>query len=150
MHLNGARARCWLALLLLSAIGFGPISITALIGITVVLKRPAWFLRLVLDVYAEKPGALATTEKSLLPPSRGTRLRVLAALAALLILDIAPFPVVGSIGLWIVSTRPLGFLLLVKRIYGIDPISPRKSLGQPDRTVGAPRQKNANDHLASK
>lgn len=120
MSVASARVRCLLALLLLSAIGFGPVSITALIGMTVVLKRPAWFLRLALDVYGDRPSHLGTIPTMRPRAAWGTRLSALAVLTVLMILDIAPFPVVGSIGLWIVGFRPAGFLRLVNRIYGID------------------------------
>jgi hypothetical protein len=105
----------------LSAIGFGPVSFTAIIGIVVVLKRPDWFLRAVLDIYRGSHQALPVTRTDLpqSAPRWGIRIRTVITLAGLMILDVAPVPVVGAIGLWIVTFRPTWFLHLVARIYGV-------------------------------
>jgi hypothetical protein len=102
-------------------LGFGPVSLTALIGVVVVLKRPDWFLRAVLDIYRDSHQTFPvnTTDLPQSAPRWGIRIRTVITLAGLMILDIAPVPVVGAIGLWIVTFRPAWFLLLVSRIYGV-------------------------------
>lgn len=114
------RVRCFLVLLLLSIIGFGPVSTTALIGMYVVITRPPWFLQMVRDIYRNTNAArnAKTAETTAAVASAGTRIRCMLALAVLMIIDIAPIPVVGGIGLWIVGYRPQWFLRLTNRIYG--------------------------------
>lgn len=113
------RTRCVLVLLFLSAIGFGPVSLTALIGMAIVVGRPAWFLRVVLDVYRGSCQLPPITSRQHPKPALGARVRTFMTLAALMILDIAPFPVVGSFGLGIATFRPAWFLRLVAKIYGV-------------------------------
>lgn len=115
------RTRFFLVLLVLSVLGFGPVSLTALIGVVVVLKRPDWFLRAVFDIYRDSHQTLPvnTTDRPQSAARWGIRIRTVITLAGLMILDIAPVPIVGAIGLWIVTFRPAWFLLLVARIYGV-------------------------------
>ncbi|MDD5036948.1 MAG: hypothetical protein PHE55_19655 [Methylococcaceae bacterium] len=47
----------------------------------------------------------------------GIRLKCFLCLLVLLVLDIAPVPVTGSIGLYVVITRPHWFKALVEKIY---------------------------------
>ncbi|MGR8934328.1 MAG: hypothetical protein ACU837_08055 [Gammaproteobacteria bacterium] len=48
------RIKLFIVLLLLTLAGVGPIPITSVIGMFVVLFRPAWFKNLVLKLYGEK------------------------------------------------------------------------------------------------
>ena len=115
--MNGARLRCLLALTGLSIIGFGPLSLTCLIGIYVVLARPAWFSAVVSELYRDVPGASAHRVVRSGSGSTGVRLRTLFWLVVLLVLDIAPVPVTGSIGLYVVIARPPWFYRLVEAVY---------------------------------
>lgn len=46
------QVKCILVLLLLSIIGMGPIPVTSTIGIIVVIFKPAWFKRVVDELYS--------------------------------------------------------------------------------------------------
>lgn len=48
------RNQCLAVLTLLAILGIGPIPTTTLLAFYIVLARPAWFKRLVLDLYAER------------------------------------------------------------------------------------------------
>lgn len=119
--MNSIRVKCFLVLLMLSAIGFGPLSLTALIGMYVVWRRPHWFEHVVQGVYRNRPVVSAENPTLVAPidgSALGTRIRCFLALAILLALDIAPIPVVGAIGMYVLIRRPIWFLDLVSRIYG--------------------------------
>jgi len=106
---------------MLAIIGFGPLSLTCLIGMYVVVARPSWFYTVVVDLYRDAnpipmPGMVATRKHH--SSALGVRLEVFMSLFVLLVLDIAPVPVTGSIGLCIVILRPLWFRTLVEKMYG--------------------------------
>jgi hypothetical protein len=52
----GLRIKLLIVLVLLTVLGIGPMPVTSVIGIYVVLFRPAWFKRMVLRLY-EDPDA---------------------------------------------------------------------------------------------
>ncbi|MGZ8227527.1 MAG: hypothetical protein ACXWT3_12960 [Methylococcaceae bacterium] len=93
-------------------IGFGPISITCLIGLYVVLMRPQWFWDLVCDVYAKVP--LTQAVKQIIPHAR---IKCFLSLMGLFIIDIAPVPITSVIGMAIVLDRPIWFYRLAASIY---------------------------------
>ena len=113
--MNGTQVKSFLVLAVLAIIGFGPLSLTCLIGMSIVVGRPEWFYRVVGDLYrgADCPphhqsgGSNATM----------ARIKCFLCLAVLLALDIAPIPVAGSIGLYVVLARPCWFKTLVEKIY---------------------------------
>jgi hypothetical protein len=47
------KAKCLLVLILLTVLGLGPLPLTSVIGIYIVLARPPWFKELVLKLYRE-------------------------------------------------------------------------------------------------
>jgi hypothetical protein len=49
-----ARITCALVLIVFSALGVGPIPITSTIGLFVVIFLPAWFKKLVDNIYEDK------------------------------------------------------------------------------------------------
>jgi hypothetical protein len=49
----GVRIKVLIALILLTILGLGPIPLTSVIGIYIVVSRPAWFKDLVLKIYGE-------------------------------------------------------------------------------------------------
>ncbi|AAU90556.1 MULTISPECIES: hypothetical protein [Methylococcus] len=51
--MNPSRWKCIFVLLLLTLLGVGPMPITSIIGIYVVVARPRWFRDLVRRVYDE-------------------------------------------------------------------------------------------------
>lgn len=51
--MNASRWKCILVLLLLTLLGVGPMPITSILGIYVVIARPLWFRELVRRVYGE-------------------------------------------------------------------------------------------------
>jgi hypothetical protein len=117
--MNATRIRCLLVLLAPAIVGFGPISMTGLIGMYVVVRRPAWFGKVVDELYA---GSTAGTFGSSpgAPARRGFGCSadpLLIALMLLMMLDIAPVPVIGAIGLYVVIARPGRFRRLVGDIY---------------------------------
>jgi len=107
------RLKCLLVLIVLAIIEIGPVSVTSLIGMAVVIFRPAWFLRLTRNLYAD------INTSSLIPGKHPTltRCKGFLSLLVLLILDIAPIPVASAIGLLILLTRPLWFYRMVETIY---------------------------------
>lgn len=51
--MNSTRINCLIILILLTVFGFGPMPVTSVIGIYVVLARPRWFKELVERIYRE-------------------------------------------------------------------------------------------------
>ncbi|MGJ0516844.1 MAG: hypothetical protein ACR65O_13970 [Methylomicrobium sp.] len=47
------RIKLLIVLILLTVMGLGPMPVTSIIGIYVVLLRPAWFKRMVMKLYDE-------------------------------------------------------------------------------------------------
>jgi hypothetical protein len=109
--------QCLLVMSLLALIGFGPLSLTCLIGFYIVAVRPPWFPGVIRSLYGRavrthpEPGF--GTRPSVVP-----RLKTAAVLLVLLILDIAPVPVTGSIGLYVILARPAWFERVAYAIYG--------------------------------
>ena len=112
-RMNTTQLKCLAVMSVFVIIGFGPVSITCLIGIYVVIFRPTWLLILVRKLYQDIPNCKTypSTHPSI------TRLKALFVLLILLILDIAPVPVTGTIGMFVILLRPLWFLSLVEDVY---------------------------------
>jgi len=49
----GLRLRLVIVLVLLTILGIGPMPVTSVVGIYIVLFRPTWFKRMVLKLYDE-------------------------------------------------------------------------------------------------
>ena len=49
----GARIKCAFVLIILTMAGLGPLPITSVIGLFIVIFRPQWFKNLVDSIYAE-------------------------------------------------------------------------------------------------
>lgn len=118
--MNGTQIKCFLVMTALAIIGFGPLSLTCLIGMYVVVARPGWFHSVVVNLYRDSvceasDGALGQPEKD--SGTMGIRLKCFLYLLLLLVLDVAPVPVTGSIGLYVVMLRPPWFQALVEKIY---------------------------------
>ncbi len=109
--------KCLMVMILLSLIGFGPISLTCLIGLYVVIARPAWFLRVARNLYLRSDSPAKSANATDYSNSVYPRIKAFLSLIALLILDIAPVPVTGFIGLIVVISRPPWFKNLVEGIY---------------------------------
>lgn len=119
--MNGTQLKCFLVMTLLSIIGFGPLSLTCLIGMGVVVGRPRWFYAVVENLYRDPacgPTDCSPKQQAKGSGTTGIRIQCLLCLAVLLALDIAPVPVTGSIGLYVVIMRPPWFKALVEKIYG--------------------------------
>lgn len=118
--MNYTRIKSFLVFLVFSIIGFGPVSLTCLIGMYIVIRRPPWFHEVVRNLYHDN-----STGPELYPPRQrqidlapsAIRVKCFLSLVFLLVLDIAPVPVAGSIGLYIVIMRPHWFKALVENIY---------------------------------
>jgi hypothetical protein len=50
----GTRFVCFIVLLILTILDLGPFPLVSLVGIYVVLVRPAWFRHLVDDIYGDR------------------------------------------------------------------------------------------------
>lgn len=102
----------------LALLGFGPLSFTCLIGFYVVMVRPFWFIDGVVALYGgsvdSKPNHART-----LPLAFAARIEAGLILLVLLILDIAPVPVTGGIGLYVILARPAWFVRLAHAVYGL-------------------------------
>lgn len=109
--MNLTQIKCLAVFSLFLIIGFGPISITCLIGLYVVLIRPQWFWQLINNLYAKL--ALPQPIKFIEHP----RIKCFFSLIGLFIIDIAPVPVNSVIAIIIVLVRPIWFYNLVVNIY---------------------------------
>lgn len=118
--MTAIQVQCLLVMAALALIGFGPLSLTCLIGFYILVARPSWFLAVVRELYRDPapsmPGSASTLGAG--SPALGVRLKTAAFLLMLLILDIAPVPVTGTIGLYVILTRPAWFQRLAYAIYG--------------------------------
>ena len=107
--------------MVLAIIDFGPVSLVCLIGMYIVIRRPPWFYEVVHNLYHDNPTApvawLPRKWKSNFATS-AIRMRCFLSLVFLMMLDIAPVPVAGSICLYLVLMRPRWFKALVENIYG--------------------------------
>jgi hypothetical protein len=110
--MNLTQIKCLSVFAIFAIIGFGPVSITCLIGIYVVLMRPQWFWDLVRDLYAKLP--LPQPVK----PIRHARIKCFLSLIGLFIIDIAPVPINAVIAIAVVLSRPMWFYRLAASIYG--------------------------------
>lgn len=116
--MNTTRINCLIVMLVLAIIGFGPVSLTCLIGFYVIAARPRWFLDTTRGLYRDKISRSEGAVRPLITPSSGAaRVKTALALLLLLMLDIAPIPVTGMVGLYIVLARPMWFMDLVRKIY---------------------------------
>jgi hypothetical protein len=118
--MTSIQIKCLLVMAVLALIGFGPLSLTCLIGFYILAARPNWFLVVVCELYRDSAistagPAFATSARS---PAVVVRVKTAVVLLTLLILDIAPVPVTGTIGLFVILTRPAWFERLVYAIYG--------------------------------
>jgi hypothetical protein len=114
--MNGTQIKCFLVMTVLAIIGFGPLSLTCLIGLYVVLARPRWFQTVTRKLYRNLSSD-ATDPPDGFSGTMVTRLKCTLCLLLLLVLDIAPVPVTGFIGLYVIALRPSWFKQLVERIY---------------------------------
>jgi hypothetical protein len=116
--MNRTQIKCLLVMILLALIGFGPLSLTCLIGMAVVIFRPRWFFELVQHLYCN-PGerGIPFTPPVHCASANAARIKTFFCLLGLLVLDIAPVPVAGSIGLYVVLARPKWFKDLVETMY---------------------------------
>ena len=110
--MNVAQFKALLIFLLFAVIGFGPISPGCLIGMYVIVSRPAWFSVLIEDIYAGK-----TVMGSELPAAPPVRLKAFLSVLTLFIIDILPVPVTPVIALTIIFSRPFWFYQIVQRVY---------------------------------
>jgi hypothetical protein len=128
--MNGTQLKCILVMAAIDVVGLGPLCITCLLGMGILVGRPEWFRVLVRDLYQGK-GALAAESRAGegQPNSLSTRVKCFLALSVLMVVDILPVPVAGSIGMYVAVLRPMWFRDLVDRIYGG---LPAPSDGQPE------------------
>jgi hypothetical protein len=118
--MNAAQFKCLLVFSILAVIGFGPVSITCLIGIYIVIRRPQWFIRLVGDLYDHQP---RFQERRLNDPKIRTgqaRIMGFQSLLGLFIIDILPLPTTAILAFFIIFNRPLWFIRTVANVYGKD------------------------------
>ena len=97
--------------------GFGPLSFTCLIGFYIVMVRPFWFINGVLAMY-DVPEDRRDIHPGTWPLALAARIEAGLLLLVLLILDIAPVPVTGAIGLYVILARPVWFVRLAYTVYG--------------------------------
>ena len=112
--MNKAQIQCLCVFSVFAVIGFGPISPGCLIGMYVVAMRPAWFQRLLGDLYAGKPVPPCPVSAE---TNRLSRKRCFLGLLGLFIIDIAPVPVTPTIAFFIIFSRPVWFYRLWAAVY---------------------------------
>lgn len=110
--INVTQIKCLAVFSVFAIIGFGPISPGCLIGMTIVLVRPQWFLTLIENMYASL--AIAHSPEQ----SLQSRIKCFCGLLTLFIIDILPVPVTPVIAFVIILARPAWFYRLVLNIYG--------------------------------
>jgi hypothetical protein len=119
LAMNDTQIKCLLVMIVLALIGFGPLSLTCLIGLFVVITRPRWFYLGVQNLYRDLNGQACRPLD--VPANCATsnlaRINALVWLLILLLLDVAPVPVTGTIGLYVVIARPKWFKAWVEKIY---------------------------------
>jgi len=119
--MNRTRFNCLLVILALAIIDFGPVSLICLIGMYIVMRRPRWFYETVHKLYLDNsagPAVWPPQQRQSDLATSSTRIRCFLSLVLLMVLDIAPVPVAGSIGLYVIIMRPHWFKALVANIYG--------------------------------
>lgn len=119
--MNQARIEAFTCLFVLNLIGFGPVSLTALIGLYLLWTRPPWFLTWARGVYGQ------SYQKTRSPIKTGIRPKQIKAsiiLIGLFIIDVLPVPVTGSIALFIICFRPKSFLNWLESIYSREGLAP--------------------------
>jgi hypothetical protein len=118
--MNAAQFKCLLVLSILAVIGFGPVSITCLIGMYIVIGRPEWFIRLVGDLYDHQPRFQVRGAGN--PQKRIGRARIMSflTLLGLFVIDILPLPTTAILAFFIIFNRPLWFIRTVANVYGKD------------------------------
>ncbi|MDD5271905.1 MAG: hypothetical protein PHU14_04220 [Methylovulum sp.] len=114
--MNPSQLKCLSVFAVFAIIGFGPVSPGCLIGMSIVIMRPAWFWALTNNVYAQRPLPILTPATAL--HTRQARIKCGLSLLALFIIDIAPVPVTPVIAFAIILTRPLWFFKTVAGVYG--------------------------------
>lgn len=130
--MNRTQVNCLLAMTVLALIGFGPLSLTCLIGMAVVIARPHWFFELVQHLYRNVGDeALPFAPPANCAAANTARIKAFLCLFALLVLDIAPVPVTGTIGIYVIIARPKWFRQLVEKIYLGDKVASMASENSP-------------------
>lgn len=115
--MNKAQIQCLCVFSVFAVIGFGPVSPGCLIGMYVVAMRPAWFQRLLDDLYAGKPLPPGPVSADAPAANRLSRKRCFLGLLGLFIIDIAPAPVTPAIAFIIIFSRPAWFYRLWAAVY---------------------------------
>ncbi|WP_460035749.1 hypothetical protein [Methylothermus subterraneus] len=115
--MNRTQLKCLLVMIVLALIGFGPLSLTCLIGLFVVIARPRWFFELVQDLYRNGGNKVPFAPPARSAAANVARCKAFVCLIGLLLLDIAPVPVAGSLGLYLVIARPKWFKAFVETLY---------------------------------
>ncbi|MBT9096201.1 hypothetical protein [Methylovulum psychrotolerans] len=116
--MNLTQVKCLAVFAVFAVIGFGPISPGCLIGLSVVVLRPQWFLTLSQHLYANLPAAQVAYTDITPQQTQQARVKGFLSLLALFIIDIAPVPVTPVIAFAVIIIRPLRFYHWVLRVYG--------------------------------
>jgi hypothetical protein len=113
--INVTQIKCLSVFAVFAIIGFGPISPGCLIGMYIVLFRPAWFWTVAVNLYTDKSLSHTTVETE---QTQQTRKKCFLSLLGLFIIDIAPVPVTPVVAFVIILSRPQWFYQVVARVYG--------------------------------
>ena len=114
--MNITQIKCLSVFSVFAIIGFGPISPGCLIGMYLVMQRPAWFWKMINNLYTIQYPPLPVieiTEKQ----TKQVRKQCFLSLLGLFIIDIAPVPVTPVIAFFIIIIRPKWFYQMVAVIY---------------------------------
>lgn len=115
--MNSTQIKSLMVIGFLAILGFGPLSFTCLIGFYIVMVRPLWFINGVLALY-DVPEDRRAIHPGSWPQALAARIEAGMILLVLLVLDIAPVPVTGAIGLYVILARPVWFVRLAYSVYG--------------------------------
>lgn len=116
--MNPAQIKCLAVFSVFAIIGFGPVSLGCLIGMSIVVMRPRWFLALVTDMYANLPKPLPDCPAKDVGQTKQARIKCFLSLLGLFVIDIAPVPVTPVIAFFIILLRPITFYRIVADVYG--------------------------------
>ena len=114
MNINSTQVKCLSVFSIFAIIGFGPVSPGCLIGMYIVVMRPAWFLQLIENMYNHRKTLPFISAQQ----TRSARINSFLSLLTLFIIDIAPVPVTPVLAFVIILARPQWFYGVVRKIYG--------------------------------
>lgn len=118
--MNAAQFKCLLVFSIFAITGFGPVSLSCLAGMYIVIGRPQWFLSLVGNLYNNKPQFQERLEADSEKQTKHARIKCFLSLLGLFIIDILPIPTTAIVAFFVIFNRPAWFIRTIANVYGKD------------------------------